>query len=37
VTVALIVIGVIAFLAIDAYIISRVLRRHRAPDDYRSP
>jgi hypothetical protein len=33
-TVALIVIGVIAFLAIDAYIIYRVLRRHRAADDY---
>ena len=33
-TVALIVIGVIAFLAIDAYIILRVLRRHRAADDY---
>jgi hypothetical protein len=33
-TVALIVIGVIAFLAIDAYVIYRVLRRHRAADDY---
>jgi hypothetical protein len=33
-TTALIVIGVIAFFAIDAYIIFRVLRRHRAADDY---
>jgi hypothetical protein len=33
-TIALIVIGVIAFLAIDAYIIFRVLRRHRAADDF---
>jgi hypothetical protein len=33
-TTALIVIGVIAFLAIDSYIIFRVLRRHRAADDY---
>jgi hypothetical protein len=33
-TTALIVIGVIAFLAIDSYIILRVLRRHRAADDY---
>jgi hypothetical protein len=33
-TIALIAIGVIAFLAIDAYIIYRVLRRHRAADDY---
>jgi len=34
VTTALIVIGVIAFLAVDAYVILRVLRRHRAADDY---
>jgi hypothetical protein len=34
VTTALIVIGVIAFLAFDAYVILRVLRRHRAADDY---
>jgi hypothetical protein len=33
-TTALIVIGVIAFLAIDSYIIFRVLRRHRSADDY---
>jgi hypothetical protein len=33
-TTVLIVIGVIAFLAIDSYIIFRVLRRHRAADDY---
>jgi hypothetical protein len=33
-TTALIVIGVIAFFAIDAYIILRVLRRHRTADDY---
>ena len=32
----LIAIGVVAFLAIDAYIITRVLRRHRAADDYAS-
>jgi hypothetical protein len=33
-TTALIVIGVIAFLAIDAVVIYRVLKRHRAADDY---
>jgi hypothetical protein len=31
---ALIVIGVIAFLAFDAYVIYRVMRSHRAADDY---
>jgi hypothetical protein len=34
VTVALIVIGVIAFLAIDAYIMARVFRSRRTADDY---
>jgi hypothetical protein len=32
--VALIVLGVIVFLAVDAYILYRVLRSHRAADDY---
>jgi hypothetical protein len=31
---ALIVLGVIVFLAVDAYILYRVLRSHRAADDY---
>jgi len=34
VTVALIVIGVIAFLVIDVVVIGSVLRRHRSADDY---
>jgi hypothetical protein len=33
-TVALIVTGVILFLILDAYVIARVLRSHRADDDY---
>jgi hypothetical protein len=32
--IALIVLGVIVFLAVDAYILYRVLRWHRAADDY---
>jgi hypothetical protein len=31
---ALIVLGVIVFLAFDAYVIYRVMRSHRAADDY---
>jgi hypothetical protein len=32
--VALIVLGVIVFLAVDAYILYRVMRSHRSADDY---
>ncbi len=33
-TIALIVIGVVAFIALDVFILTKVLSRHRSQDDF---